>query len=121
VEALSLADRIGVLRNGRILQVGTPTEVWTKPENAFVAQAFGKPRINMLSGGLISRNGSHAFVSSGVEIPLRDVDAPPGESVQLAVRPRDVALHLGAGDPPPGKVRLDGVVYVLEHLGARLR
>lgn len=117
VEALSLADRIGVIREGRILQVGTPTEVWTKPANAFVAQAFGKPRINMLSGGLVSRNGGQAFVSGGVEIPLRDIDAPPGESVQLAVRPRDVALQLGAGDPPGTRVRLDGVVYVLEHLG----
>ena len=117
VEALSLADRIGVIREGRILQVGTPTEVWRKPENAFVAQAFGKPRINVLSGGLVSRNGGLAFVSGSVEVPVRDVDAPPGESVQLAVRPRDVALHLGAGDPPAGKVRLDGVVYVLEHLG----
>ncbi|MQA25396.1 MAG: ATP-binding cassette domain-containing protein [Micromonosporaceae bacterium] len=137
VEALSLADRIGVLREGRILQVGTPREMWASPANAFVAQAFGKPRINMLAGGLRTsrdhastsesassglgrsapRDGTHAFVAGGVEIPLRDIDAPPGESVQLAVRPRDLRLHVGAGDPPPGKVRLDGVVYVLEHLG----
>jgi ABC-type sugar transport system ATPase subunit len=119
VEALSLADRIGVIRDGRILQVGTPHEVWAQPANAFVAQAFGKPRINVVSGGLVGGDGGVRFVSGdgAVEIPVRDVEAPAGESVQLAVRPRDVALHLGAGDPPAGKVRLRGVVYVLEHLG----
>ena len=120
VEALSLADRIGVIRSGRILQVGTPTQVWAEPENAFVAQAFGKPRINMISGGLVGGDdGGARFVSTdgAVDIPVPSVEAPAGESVQLGLRPRTGVLHLGAGDPPPGKVHLRGVVYVLEHLG----
>ncbi|MGH3730487.1 MAG: ABC transporter ATP-binding protein [Micromonosporaceae bacterium] len=131
VEALSLADRIAVIRNGRILQVGTPEQVWSEPANAFVAQAFGKPRINAVHGGLAAGdpdrdgaggtagNGDLRFVSGdgAFQIPLPAVDAAPGEEVQIGIRPRDLALHLGAGDVPAGRVRLSGVVYVLEHLG----
>ncbi|MGH3647743.1 MAG: ABC transporter ATP-binding protein [Micromonosporaceae bacterium] len=119
VEALSLADRIGVIRNGRILQVGTPEQVWAKPGNAFVAQAFGKPRINAVHGALAARNGDLRFVSGdgAFQISAPAVDAGEGEQVQLGIRPRDVALHLGAGDVPAGRVRIEGSVYVLEHLG----
>lgn len=119
VEALSLADRIAVIRDGRILQVGTPTEVWARPVNAFVARTFGKPRINVLQGALVARDDGLRFVSQdgAVELPAPPVDAQPGEAVQLGIRPREVTLHLGAGDPPQGRVRLDGVVYVMEHLG----
>jgi ABC-type molybdate transport system ATPase subunit len=52
-----------------------------------------------------------------IDIPLPRVAATAGEPVQVGIRPRDVALHIGAGDVPSGRVRLDGVVYVLEHLG----
>ncbi len=122
VEALSLADRIGVIKDGRILQVGTPQQVWNTPETAFVAQAFGKPRISFVSGGLVSDNGTIRFISSDgaitVPVPGLDVaEAAAGESVRIGIRPRDLALHTGAGAPPEGHERLDGVVYVLEHLG----
>lgn len=119
VEALSLADRIGVLKDGRILQVGTPQQVWDTPETAFVAQAFGKPRISFVSGGLVNDNGVTRFISSdgAITVPVSGVDAQAGETVQLGIRPRDLTLHTGAGEQPAGTERLDGVVYVLEHLG----
>ncbi|WP_034273927.1 ABC transporter ATP-binding protein [Haloechinothrix halophila] len=119
VEALSLADRIGVIKDGQILQVGTPEQVWNAPETAFVAQAFGKPRISFVSGGLVDDNGTLRFLSSdgAIAVPVPDVDAAAGEQVRIGIRPRDLSLHTGAGDQPAGHERLDGVVYVLEHLG----
>lgn len=119
VEAVALADRIGVLHRGRILQVGTPEQLWRDPVNALVARAFGKPRINMVPGRLVHRDGEHAFVPTdgAFAIPLDRLAVGPDEGVQLGVRPRDLLLHLGAGDVPAGQVRLDGVVYVIEYLG----
>lgn len=113
VEALSLADRIGVLDNGRIRQVGTPQQIWAEPADLVVAQLFGKPRINLIEGGLVA----DGFVSTdkAVKVPTPGVEAS-GRAL-LGVRPRDLGLHRGAGDVPDGVVRLDGTVYVLEHLG----
>ncbi|MBA0126374.1 ABC transporter ATP-binding protein [Haloechinothrix sp. YIM 98757] len=119
VEALSLADRIGVLREGRILQVGTPEEIWDRPCNAFVAEAFGKPRISFVDGGLVDGEHGLRFVSSdgAVEVPVPGVEATAGEAVRIGVRPHDLELHPGAEDVPAGRVWVNGVVYVLEHLG----
>ncbi|GAB3413277.1 ABC transporter ATP-binding protein [Flindersiella endophytica] len=113
VEALSLADRIGVLDNGRIRQIGTPREIWAEPADTVVAQLFGKPRINLIEGSLAATG----FVSKdkAVKVPVPGVEA--GARALLGVRPRDLGMHRGAGDIPDGLVRLDGTVYVLEHLG----
>ncbi|ADD43727.1 ABC transporter ATP-binding protein [Stackebrandtia nassauensis] len=119
VEALSLADRIGVIRDGRILQVGTPGEVWSAPANAFVAQAFGKPRINLVPGALVASDDGQTFASAdgAFQVPVPSTDVGEGTEVQIGIRPRDLRLHTGAGDVPDGQVRLEGSVYVLEHLG----
>jgi ABC-type sugar transport system ATPase subunit len=119
VEALSLADRIAVLRAGRIVQVGTPEQIWARPADVFVARAFGRPRLSLLTGVVAVRDGEPWFVGGegAVDIPLPGVDATADDPVQLGIRPRDATLHVGCGDVPSGRVRLDGVVYVLEHLG----
>ncbi|MEV0645469.1 ABC transporter ATP-binding protein [Phytomonospora sp. NPDC050363] len=119
VEALSLADRIGVIRDGRILQAGTPEEVWARPVDAFVARAFGKPRMTLVGGGLTDSADGPAFVSDdgALRLPLPPVDAAPGEAVQVGVRPRDLRLRLGADEVPEGWSAVEGRVWVLEHLG----
>lgn len=120
VEALALADRIGVLHHGRILQVGTPRELWETPRDAFVAGAFGKPRINLIPGELVSDGAAgpaFATTDRAIEVPLPGVAAEPGDELQLGIRPRDLRLHLGAAETPAGLVSLAGVVYVTEYLG----
>lgn len=119
VEALALADRIGVLHQGRIMQVGTPEQLWREPVNAYVARAFGKPRINMVDGRLATRDGGTVFMpgDGAFAIPVAGMDVEPGEPVQLGVRPRDLKLQVGAADTPAGLVRVDGTVYVTEYLG----
>jgi ABC-type sugar transport system ATPase subunit len=106
VEALALGDRIGVIRQGRIVQTGTREEIWYRPHDTEVARAFGRPRINLLPG-VVTENGVRS--DGGVELPVR-AQAAPGTDVLVGIRPRDIALH-GEGH------ELTGTVYITEVLG----
>ncbi|MEY9991377.1 multiple sugar transport system ATP-binding protein [Streptomyces sp. V4I8] len=106
VEALALGDRIGVIRDGRIVQTGTREEIWYEPYDTEVARAFGRPRINLLPGVV---TGTGVRSDGGVELPVR-AQAAPGTEVLVGVRPRDLALN-GDGH------ELTGTVYVTEVLG----
>ncbi|GHA88022.1 ABC transporter ATP-binding protein [Streptomyces chryseus] len=123
VEALALGDRIGVIREGRIVQTGTREEIWHQPYDTFVARSFGRPRINLLPG-TITRDGGFVSADRFFEIP-RITPAPgpahsvrppaPGTRVQIGVRPRD--LSLGSSVLGPGGIELVGSVYITEVLG----
>ncbi|MEM2902254.1 MAG: ABC transporter ATP-binding protein [Candidatus Bathyarchaeia archaeon] len=63
-EALTMADRIAVMNQGRVQQVGTPEEVYESPKNMFVAKFVGSPPMNMLEGSLVERNGK-TFIDVG--------------------------------------------------------
>ncbi|WP_405687918.1 ABC transporter ATP-binding protein [Streptomyces sp. NBC_00057] len=123
VEALALGDRIGVIRDGRMVQTGTREELWHRPYDTFVARSFGRPRINLLPG-TVTAEGHFRSPDGAYELPLT-VPAPPGTAVQLGVRPRDIGL-LGPGEgqgvEPAGACRgpaleLTGTVHVTELLG----
>lgn len=97
VEAMTLATRIVVLRDGRIEQVGTPNELYTDPDNTFVAGFIGSPQMNLIPATVKGTdNKGHAIVDvsmldvSGFAVPLRDptVDLP-AEAV-FGVRPEDL-------------------------------
>ncbi|WP_405582719.1 ABC transporter ATP-binding protein [Streptomyces sp. NBC_01092] len=109
VEALALGDRIGVIRDGRIVQTGTREEIWYRPYDTEVARAFGRPRINLLPGA-ITADGGFRSADGEVDLPIR-ADAPVGTQVLIGVRPRDLALGEGPGH------ELTGTVYVTEVLG----
>jgi multiple sugar transport system ATP-binding protein len=105
VEAMTLADRIAVLRAGRLLQLGTPREVYERPANSFVATFLGAPRMNILSAAL-DLEGS--FIRAG---PFR-VPRPSGplpRRIEVGIRPEDIQLG-NAGAP--------GEIIALEPLGA---
>lgn len=116
-EALALGDRIGVLREGRLIQVGTGEEVWQRPADTFVARTFGQPEINLVAGELVDGPEGCLFRSRDGEIgvPLPNRPAPPGTPVKLGVRPLD--LEVADGETPPDTVKLAGRVYVVERLG----
>ncbi|MFE6621568.1 ABC transporter ATP-binding protein [Streptomyces sp. NPDC008086] len=109
VEALALGDRIGVIRDGRIVQTGTREEIWYRPHDTEVARAFGRPRINLLPG-TVAPDGGFRTADGEVELPVRGA-AAPGTDVLIGVRPRDLTLGEGPGH------RLTGTVYVTEVLG----
>lgn len=119
-EALALGDRIGVLREGRLIQVGTGEEVWNRPTDTFVARAIGQPEINLVPGEIAGGPKGCLFRSRDgqIEVPLPGRPAPPGTEVELGIRPLD--LEVADGEMPPGAVRLTGRVYVVERLGREL-
>ena len=96
VEAMTLADRIVVMRDGYIEQIGSPDVVYDRPANAFVAGFIGSPAMNMLPGHLRRRNGKASLeFAGGADIELQAT--PGGEDgmpVLYGIRPED--LHLGA-------------------------
>ncbi|MET9517867.1 ABC transporter ATP-binding protein [Streptomyces sp. NPDC002994] len=117
VEALALGDRIGVIREGRIVQTGTREEIWHQPYDTFVARSFGRPRINLLPG-TVTGHGTFLSADRFFEIPLNWLpagSAAPGTAVQIGVRPRDLAL--GSSALGAGSIELTGTVYITEVLG----
>ena len=110
-EALTLADRIVVMKDGVIQQIGSPDEVYERPRNMFVASFLGNPAINYLEGkvesdgaGLVFRRGNLA-IALPPNIAARIHRQSEGDVV-LGVRPEDVCA---ASEAPPGTV-LSGVV-----------
>jgi len=106
-EALTLADRIVVMKEGQIQQVGTPDEVYDQPSNMFVASFLGNPPINYLEGAIEDEAGTPVFRYGSLRISLpagklRGVTAAP---VVLGIRPEDVLR-----DSAPGWPVLTGVV-----------
>lgn len=72
-EAMTLGDRIVVMKDGVIQQIGTPQEVYNEPVNAFVAGFIGTPQMNMFDGHLIKKNdGTYSVLLEGIEIPLNE-------------------------------------------------
>ncbi|RMZ62214.1 ABC transporter ATP-binding protein, partial [Vibrio anguillarum] len=70
IEAMTLADRIVILKDGYVAQVGTPTEVFQRPANKFVAQFIGNPSMNMLDAQLIQQDGEWLIQLGDIFIPL---------------------------------------------------
>ncbi|MBT0957570.1 sn-glycerol-3-phosphate ABC transporter ATP-binding protein UgpC [Alphaproteobacteria bacterium KMM 3653] len=106
VEAMTMADRIVIMKDGHIQQVGTPEEVYHSPANAFVAQFIGAPSMNMLPGAL---EGGALVLDSGQSISTGH-SSEGTRRVKVGVRPDD--LFLGAGTQV-----VSGHVTVREPLG----
>ncbi|TCD16445.1 ABC transporter ATP-binding protein [Oricola cellulosilytica] len=116
VEAMTLADRIVVLRGGYIEQVGSPMELYHRPANLFVAQFIGSPAMNILPATVTDVSGAKIDVditSSGVaHLPLAGDARLKGKSVKLGVRPEDLKLAASGEEP-----MIVGEVDIVEALG----
>ncbi|MAX04787.1 MAG: ABC transporter ATP-binding protein [Dehalococcoidia bacterium] len=91
IEAMTMADRIGVLREGELIQIGTPSEIYSSPADTYVACRLGSPQINLLPKDLF------------------DFPEIPAETKTLGIRPEDVIL---------GSSKMEGTVSGIENLGA---
>jgi multiple sugar transport system ATP-binding protein len=115
-EAMTLGDRIAILRGGDLQQVGTPHDVYTSPNNLFVATFIGSPQMNLLEGAL-SLAGEQAIVT-GKEFTFSLPKRPSFREgdVVVGVRPEHLAPINGAG--PAADHALAASVEVVEPLGA---
>src|SRR5215213_3012991 len=91
IEALTLADRIVVMREQKIQQIGTPDDIYRRPTNLFVAGFIGSPQMNFLKGRLENDGGGPEFVSDSRRLPLHSYSfvrhPTSGQDVVLGVRP----------------------------------
>jgi alpha-glucoside transport system ATP-binding protein len=114
VEAMTLASRIVVLAKGGIAQVGSPMELYERPNSEFVAQFIGSPQMNLLAG-TIAEPGAETLVAlaSGhsVRVPIATTAAQKGLSVNVGVRPEDLT------PVSDGKALFEGKVALTEALG----
>jgi multiple sugar transport system ATP-binding protein len=107
IEALTMADRIGVLNRGKLVQVGTPEDIYDRPANAYVAKLVGSPRINLLPAEF--DKGRLEIADVGISLELPGQKQLP-KHVTVGIRPEAVQLA------PSGK--FIGKVSVSEPLGA---
>ncbi|MER2535796.1 MAG: sn-glycerol-3-phosphate ABC transporter ATP-binding protein UgpC [Rhizobiaceae bacterium] len=115
VEAMTLADRIVVLKDGHIEQVGSPMELYRRPGNLFVAQFIGSPAMNILPGTIERAGGSTSVrLDSGVvaHVPIRTPDSAAGQKVSFGVRPEDLRIADSAE-----ATLFEGTVDYVEQLG----
>jgi multiple sugar transport system ATP-binding protein len=119
-EGLAIADRVALMHEGRIVQVGRPRELYARPVDVFVAEFVGTPPIGLLPARLVSAGGQAAFRVGTRTLPLWQAVPPPlldhvGREVVLGLRAEDV--HDAAAGLDPDAVALDGVVSHVEYTG----
>jgi multiple sugar transport system ATP-binding protein len=105
IEAMTMADRIVVMHDGVIEQIGTPLELYDRPDNLFVAQFIGSPAMNIVQGTLRRTNGSaHVETADGVRWPLGAGAGADGQAVTYGVRPDHLELAPNAERGVPGEI-----------------
>ncbi|MBR0752348.1 sn-glycerol-3-phosphate ABC transporter ATP-binding protein UgpC [Bradyrhizobium jicamae] len=110
IEAMTMADKIVVMRDGRVEQIGAPLDLYDNPKNVFVAGFIGSPAMNFIKGRISKSNGGQTFMSDGGSIlPMRPLNMEDGQPAIYGIRPEHISI--GEGGLP---VR----VSVLEPTGA---
>jgi multiple sugar transport system ATP-binding protein len=127
VEAMTMGDRVAVMRRGELQQVAPPQELYDRPLNLFVGGFIGSPAMNLLEGTLERANGGLAAVVGSQRLRLDDeflsarsgLKDYEGRQVVVGIRPEQLEDAAIAGDVPEGR-RLRGEVELREALGAEL-
>src|SRR5215467_3075232 len=122
VEAMTLGDRVVVMKDGYVQQVGGPLELYNEPANRFVAGFLGSPAMNFATVKVTQQNGALWAANTGMQIkaPPAHMDALGryvGQEVTLGIRPED--LHVATAADPT-ELGFDVVVEVVERLGSEI-
>jgi multiple sugar transport system ATP-binding protein len=116
VEAMTMADKIVVLQDGRIEQVGSPMNLYERPVNKFVAGFIGSPQMNFIDSRVVAANLNGISVAAEglgkLELPLGAESVQPDQSLTVGIRPEHVELEKGSA-----KGVVPGVVNIVENLG----
>src|SRR3954465_3398416 len=122
VEAMTLGDRVVVMRDGWVQQVADPMELYNEPANRFVAGFIGSPAMNFAQVRITGENGSIYAVGEGIRIKVpahmtNRAGNHAGKEVTLGIRPEDLRV---ANDADPLDMSIDVVVEVVERLGSEI-
>jgi len=129
VEAMTMGDRICVMKDGRVQQVAEPLEIYNKPATMFVAGFIGSPPMNFFTGALVPKGNDLFFQEAttslgegGLLLQVDPVHAPRladsiGKPIALGLRPEDIEHRSTAGHVPPGSI-FRATLEVAEPLGA---
>ena len=118
IEAMTLADRIAVMKGGLIQQLGRPQDIYRRPVNLFVAGFIGSPGMNFLDGEVAVRDGAPRFVANELDMPLANygfdaAGAKPGAAV-FGIRPEHIGVNSGEDWPFSANVPVE----VVEPMGS---
>ena len=115
-EAMTLGDRIVIMKDGFIQQIGTPQEVFSHPYNLFVAEFIGSPKMNIFDAELIKENGKYAVQLGGATVELSEekqaalvANNVEPQAIKLGIRPEHITLEDSG---------VDAVVDVSEMMGS---
>ncbi|KKX30667.1 ABC transporter ATP-binding protein [Rhizobium sp. LC145] len=123
IEAMTLATKIVVLKEGTVQQVGTPAEIYNHPANLFVADFMGSPAMNMLKGKVVSSDGASRIVLFGDDVtiaipPSVSAALPQGKEVIVGLRPEAIS-DAGLADPQARSIaHIDADVTMVEPTGS---
>ncbi|WP_416068079.1 ABC transporter ATP-binding protein [Rhizobium sp. ZK1] len=93
IEAMTMANKIVVMRDGRVEQVGKPLDLYDFPANLFVAGFIGSPSMNFLQGKIATRDGKQIVITDqGVILPVDRVNAEDGKAVTYGIRPEHITI-----------------------------
>ncbi|WP_061933064.1 ABC transporter ATP-binding protein [Aureimonas sp. AU22] len=96
IEAMTMADKIVVMRDGRVEQIGAPLDLYDNPVNTFVAGFIGSPAMNFVHGRIEAGPGGAVFAADGgARLPLGDARVEPGRTVTYGIRPEHIAIGPG--------------------------
>lgn len=122
-EALTMSDRVAVFNDGRIQHIGPPTEVYDRPQNAFVASFMGEN--NVFHGEVLERNGEHVTVrcikGGAVVQAVANEPLQPSDNVQVMARPERIKVDRQMAMENRFQAAVEGVIFHGDHLRLSLR
>ncbi|MER8962496.1 ABC transporter ATP-binding protein [Mesorhizobium sp. M0701] len=111
-EAMSVADRMAILENGKIRQIGAPAEIYDRPASTYVARLLGSPMMNILK----SVHGAEGVEAAEGTVRIAD-KAAPADAVEIGLRPEDIKVRSWSGGMPEGGAGRPARVFEVEPLG----
>ena len=124
VEALTLGERIVVMKNGIIGQIGHPISVYENPKNKFVASFIGSPPMNFLQGKIVSQNGDYYFTDKGIKLRILQqnndkISSYRDKNVIFGIRPEDIYDRIFAQDAR-AEYTIPATVEVVAPMGSEI-
>jgi multiple sugar transport system ATP-binding protein len=124
VEAMTMGDRIAIMKDGIIHQVADPLTLYEKPANKFVAGFIGTPPMNFMEGRVIKLDGKFYFEEGAFKVKLIDemfdkIAAYENKRVLFGIRPQDIYDKLFISDAPPENI-VTATVEVVEPMGSEI-